>query len=475
MRHSFRVFLTLAATVSCMADGGRSDAAPPPWVDRLPPEKGAQHADEGGNSWFGVAPSSGALQPGREAHLGVWIDVPDASHRPAHQIKKALSLVIDTSGSMSGRKIEAARDTAEEIVRGLSSRDVFGLYKFDTNPAIVFSPAALSGRNRRAAFDSIRELYPAGNTNMYGGLALGLGGLSQRVAARADVRRVILISDGLANIGPSTADDFYALGSRSIRDDVQITSIGVGHDYDESTLNALAIASSGRMYHADKSEDLADLVAHELALFDRTFATGAYIDVQPGPCVEFLDVDGGNADRSGRGFRVPLGTLHHTQKRELSIRVRVRDDWQGDHCDAANATFGYRNDDAAESVTRKHASFSRAADEMDVERSRNDRVTAILFTQEAARKQMSASRLLADGKADEAERELREAQHAFSDYKKRANGEESQRRLESANKSFGQGISIAGAVQAAPPSAKPSAARGAAKQVNDRAMEMKGY
>ncbi len=197
--------------------------------------------------WVGAAGASDFVMAGvSETVLGVWIDVPAASqkkHAPA-----SVALVIDVSGSMAGAKMENARSAARSFVEKLADGDLVSVHTF-SDEASELVPPTLLDRSSRAAIGRILDgLQPAGGTNLFDGLRLGER-RSFNAPATHPVRRVVLISDGAANIGPKAPEILGELAARGAENGIQVTAVGVGIDYDEHTLNALAMRSSGRLYH----------------------------------------------------------------------------------------------------------------------------------------------------------------------------------------------------------------------------------
>ena len=155
----------------------------------------------------------------------------------------------------------------------------------------------------------------------------GLGLAERRALASPPshpVRRVVMISDGMANIGPSSPEVLGAVAARGSDGGVQVSAIGVGLDYDERTLNALAVRSSGRLYHLDEPREMTAILDREIGLLQATAATGAYVEIVPAPGVTLQGADGVRFDWQGGGAaRVPLGTMFGGQHREMVLRVRV--------------------------------------------------------------------------------------------------------------------------------------------------------
>ncbi|MEO8875856.1 MAG: VWA domain-containing protein, partial [Polyangiaceae bacterium] len=273
--------------------------------------------------WIGTGAESDALLVGdAETTLGVWVDAPEAAPSREH-VPVDLALVIDTSGSMEGAKIDNARLAAKTLVEALKDGDIVSIDRFDDDAKPVAPPTVITKESRQTIERKIDALATGGSTNLFDGLALGEAHVARAPETHA-VRRVVVISDGQANIGPSSPAELGQLAERGVRFHAQVTSLGVGNDYSEQTLNALAVRSSGRLYHIDDPKEMAGMLRHELDLLQSTVASDAFVEVVPAPGVQLISADGIRGDMSSDGsMKIPLGTLFGGQHREALVRLRV--------------------------------------------------------------------------------------------------------------------------------------------------------
>lgn len=136
-----------------------------------------------------------------DTFVGVWVHAPDAPRR-GDRPPMALSLVIDTSGSMSGEKIANARMAAQSVLETLQEGDIVSIYGFSDAVTEYASPTVIGRGSRQSLMAAVQGLEATGSTNLYDGLRAGIARVGQAPASHT-ARRVIVLSDGQANVGPS--------------------------------------------------------------------------------------------------------------------------------------------------------------------------------------------------------------------------------------------------------------------------------
>src|SRR5437867_4561602 len=151
-----------------------------------------------------------------------------------------LAVALDRSGSMTGAKIEKARQAAMGLVDHLAPGDLFSMITYSDH-AEVLVPAQ-EVEDKEALKQRIARIRAGGSTALYAGVRLAAAQLEKHLSARR-INRVILLSDGLGNVGPSSPSDLRQLGRSLSERGVAVTTIGVGDDYNEELMAGLAEAS----------------------------------------------------------------------------------------------------------------------------------------------------------------------------------------------------------------------------------------
>jgi Ca-activated chloride channel family protein len=172
------------------------------------------------------------------------------------------AIVIDRSGSMQGDRIEAAKEGARVALKRLSSDDTVALISYN-HDVEVLSPAAPLRASREKLIEAIDKLEANGTTGLYAGVKEG-GKQIEEFVSDNNVNRVILLSDGLANVGPSTPGELAELGRKLASKGISVSTIGLGLEYNEDLMQRHAAASDGNHVFVERPSDLAEI-------FDREF------------------------------------------------------------------------------------------------------------------------------------------------------------------------------------------------------------
>ncbi len=262
-----------------------------------------------------------------------------------------LIVVLDRSGSMAGTKMNYAHAAIRELVSRLGLQDRFALVSYANHartdiPLAPAVPANIAGWSRM-----IGSLGPNGGTNMSVGLDLGLQTVDgSRVPGR--VARVILISDGLANQGDSSHAGLVSRATRAARGEYVLSSVGVGDDFNESLMTALADAGTGNYYYLEGAQGLAWVFAGEFEAARATVASGLRVRIEPGTGVRVIDAAGYPLERDASGVSFQPGTLFSGQERRVWVTLTVPT-----HA-GADFDLGRFSLDFSEDGKRQHLEFS---------------------------------------------------------------------------------------------------------------------
>lgn len=173
---------------------------------------------------------------------------------PQKRVPINLALVIDRSSSMSGDRIEKARAAAHLAINLLNEEDTLAVVAYDSNAKVIIP--ATKVKDKAALIQTINKTIQAqGMTALYAGLAKGINQL-ERYLDKEKVNRIILLSDGQANVGPTSINELTELAQLAARKGIAITTMGIGTGYNENLMAAIAGFSDGNHAFVNHSSDL---------------------------------------------------------------------------------------------------------------------------------------------------------------------------------------------------------------------------
>lgn len=365
-----------------------------------------------------VAPlSAGPIQCRIEADRNIW-----SADTPEHAIIKVslepvdrpppenhppvnLAVVLDRSGSMDGEKIEKAREAAVEAFHRLAADDIFSFIIFDDVVETVI-PAQRVGDIPEAEA-RIRSVTARNNTNIFGGVNQGVAELRKHLE-NCGVNRVILLSDGLANVGPSSPDDFARLGAALLKEGISITTMGVGTDYNEDLMTQLARRSDGNTYFVESSRDLPRIFNEELGDVLNVVARKVVIEIQFPEGVRPLGLIGREGEIRNGKVVLNLNQLYGGQEKFVLVEVAVAPIPAGPRREVARARVSFDDE-----LTQRHDSVASillvpfSSDRVSVVKSANLKVQADYAANVIAVTREKAVELVDAGKNKEAAEQLR--------------------------------------------------------------------
>jgi Ca-activated chloride channel family protein len=231
-----------------------------------------------------------------------------------------LAVVLDKSGSMTGAKLEKAKQAALLLVDRLAPNDFFSMIIFSDHAEVLVPAQKVADKD--ALREKIAGIEAGGSTALYAGVKMGADQL-QEYFSRKRINRVILLSDGIANVGPSSPRELRRFGSDLAERGVSVTTIGVGDDYNEDVMAALAEASDANYYYVKDTEKLPEIFAKELGEMLAVAAREIKIEITCPDGVTPLGFIGRAEKFENQKALVNLNQFTLGQNRYLFLRCRV--------------------------------------------------------------------------------------------------------------------------------------------------------
>jgi len=282
---------------------------------------------------------------GGKVYLRLSLKAVEAAQRREARTPVNVALVLDRSGSMQGERIKAARQAAEMALGRLGTEDTVALVAYNHNVDILQPAQRLT--SQAGLREAIAGLEANGNTALYAGVVEG-GRQVEKNLNHKRINRVILMSDGLANVGPSSVEELSALGQKLGGKGMSVTTIGLGLGYNEDLMQRLALASDGNHAFAENPEDLVEIFNSEFGDTLSIAAQDIEIIIECRNGFTPKRILGRTADISGNRITLKLNQLSGGNERYLVAELEADAVSGIEAGDVARVSVRYLNLDGGE-------------------------------------------------------------------------------------------------------------------------------
>ncbi len=315
-----------------------------------------------------------------------------------------IALVIDRSGSMRGPKIEQAKEAAILALSRLTPSDRVSVVAFDHNVDVVVpaGPFVDFGEMKRR----ISSIHPGGRTAIYAAVRQAGQSVGETVS-EGSISRVILMSDGQANVGPSSPAELEHLGRELAGQGMSVTTIGLGLDYSEELMTRLAAASDGNHAFVENPEQLADIFNKEFGDVFSVAGLDAEVEIECPEGVEPVRGMGRDMKIQGRRASFQLKRIGAKQERYVILELQLSKGIAQGSAAIADVNVSYvdpKTKQRNKLTGKANVSFSASQDE--VSRSRSAAVGASVASQMANEVSARAVASRDAGKVEDAKKQL---------------------------------------------------------------------
>ena len=234
-----------------------------------------------------------------------------------------LVLVLDHSLSMRGEKLERAKDAARYVVERLTPQDTLAIVSF-SDRATVVAPMQPVG-DGSALKEALAGIQPQGGTELAAGIRAGLAQCQPRTRQRGAIASMLMLTDG-RTYGDEAA--CLELAEQASLNQVSITPLGLGDEWNEDLLEAVAFRSGSSSEYVVDPNTVVEAFRTHVELLQTTYARGATLRVETPQQVRLAAFHRtrprlGRVDLlTGAGAREQtfyLGTLHSGEEQDFLI------------------------------------------------------------------------------------------------------------------------------------------------------------
>ncbi|MFN8413035.1 MAG: von Willebrand factor type A domain-containing protein [Anaerolineales bacterium] len=203
--------------------------------------------------------------------------VSDAERKDA-----ALTFVIDVSGSMDmDNRLGLVKRSLELLVEQLHENDTVSIVVYGSEARVVLNPTP--GSEKGEILSAIYSLQPEGSTNAEAGIRLGYD-IAMGSFKRDGINRVIVCSDGVANVGVTGPDAILEEIRHYVDKGITLTTIGFGMDnYNDVLMEQLADNGNGFYAYVDGMDEARKLFIDQITGTLQTIALDAKVQVEFNP------------------------------------------------------------------------------------------------------------------------------------------------------------------------------------------------
>ena len=261
---------------------------PPP--EAIRPEEFINYFDAGyegpttNEAAFAIHLDAAPAPFGFENHQLLRVGIQGRFIAPEDRDRAFLIFVIDVSGSMDmENRLQLVKESLALLVKELDEADRVAIVVYSDNSRVVLDPTPASEIN--PILRAISALRPEGSTNVDAGLRLGYR-LAEEYMRPGEITRVIVLSDGVANVDVTSPDGILQNIKGGVERGVTLSTIGFGMgNYNDILMEQLANDGNGNYYYVDNLRQAQRIFVHNLTGTLQVIGYNAKVQVVFNPAV----------------------------------------------------------------------------------------------------------------------------------------------------------------------------------------------
>jgi Ca-activated chloride channel family protein len=246
------------------------------------------------------------------------------ANQSAPRVPLNLSLILDRSGSMaSENKLELVKQAAAFVVEHLSEQDRINVVAYDDSIWVVARSSKATSANRQDIVRQIRRITTGGSTNLSEGWLTGCREVAEFQSEARYIDCAWLLTDGLANVGIVNQEELATHAAELRKRGISTTTFGVGLDFNEELLRAMAEKGGGNFYFIDSSRQIKNYFEGELGERLTTVARNIALQIQFPDGVSLENINEYEASRTGNRLTLYLGDVYAGEEKLVLVKVKT--------------------------------------------------------------------------------------------------------------------------------------------------------
>ncbi|MFP8870174.1 MAG: VWA domain-containing protein, partial [Myxococcota bacterium] len=222
----------------------------------------------------------------------------------------------------------------------LSGNDIVSVIAYDSTVTVVVPATKLT--DKTSLIESIRKINAGGSTALFAGVSKGAAEI-RKFAEKNRVNRIILLSDGLANVGPKSPSELGSLGASLMKEGIAVSTMGLGLDYNEDLMTKLAQSSGGNHVFVEDAEQLVQVFNYEFNDVLSVVAQEVAISIQTSKDIRPVRVLNSACEINGQTVVVNMNQLYSEQEKYVLLEVEVPATKAGQAREIAEVKVSYSN------------------------------------------------------------------------------------------------------------------------------------
>lgn len=247
--------------------------------------------------------------------------------KPAQGERRApldVAFALDRSGSMSGEKLELVKDAVDVAASFLRDEDRVSLTIYDHAVETLQPLSQATARVKTALRLALRGIDAGGSTALADGWLTACQTLAEApvvTGSEVRIRRTLLLTDGLANVGITNPTELTTHAHELRRRGISTSTLGVGADFDEELLAGMAEAGGGNFRYIATAGELRAFFEAELGELLTIVAAGLSLDLTLPHGLRASLISPYPGERAGKRLSVSLRDLPAGEEIRLVFSV----------------------------------------------------------------------------------------------------------------------------------------------------------